>query len=105
MERNRASDRCRLLPRAELLALLGVGCASPAQPSAPPPNRVVASIEGIVGPLIVPDTVRAGVPFTVLVITSSGACDRPSGADVRTLGDRADITPYDARPASTVVCI
>jgi hypothetical protein len=74
------------------LALVGVACNSPAQP-APPLSRVVASIEGIAQPLSVPHTVHAGVPFSAVIATESGACDIPDGAAVRTLGDRADITP------------
>jgi hypothetical protein len=87
------------------LAVLAAGCASPAQPSAQPPSRFVASIEGVSRPLIVPDTVHAGVPFTALVVTSGGACNTPSGADLRTVADRADITPYDSQPAGMTACI
>ena len=49
-----------------------------------------------VDPLIVPDTVHLGVPFTAIVSTfGSTACIRPDRSQVQGTGLQIDITPYD----------
>ena len=54
--------------------------------------------------LVVPDTVRAGIPFTVTVSTFGSSCLRPDGADAQVLGLIANVTPYDVAPPSGSVC-
>jgi len=54
--------------------------------------------------LVVPDTVRAGIPFTVTVSTFGSSCLRPDGADTQVVGSIADVTPYDVGPPSGFVC-
>lgn len=43
----------------------------------------------------VPDTVRAGTPFEVSVITVGGACIRRDDTDVEVDGATATVTPWD----------
>jgi hypothetical protein len=48
-------------------------------------------------PLVAPDTVQAGVGFTVTVSTfGSSACIRPDQSQVQFEGSVASITPYDS---------
>jgi len=54
--------------------------------------------------LVVPDTVRAGIPFTVTVSTFGSSCLRPDGADTQVIGLIANVTPYDVGPPSGSVC-
>ena len=54
--------------------------------------------------LVVPDTVRAGIPFTVTVSTFGSSCLRPDGADAQVLALTANVTPYDVAPPSGSVC-
>jgi hypothetical protein len=49
-------------------------------------------------PLVVPATVRAGIPFTITVSTFGSSCLRPDGATARVSGTKASITPYDLMP-------
>jgi hypothetical protein len=70
-------------------------------------QRVVGVIE-IGGdqppPLHLPAEVRAGVPFTAMVVTwGSGSCTRADGAEVVWSAAGAQITPYD-REAVRGVC-
>lgn len=77
-----------LEPGQEWRRVVGITSISPHQP---PPIRL-------------PDTIRAGVPFTATVITwGSGSCTRPDGAEVRTSGLLVEVTPYD-REATSGVC-
>jgi hypothetical protein len=88
-----------------LVAAIAIGCRSPAEQTS---RRVVAAIaNGSPGtaPLVLPDTVRVGVPFLVTVTTFGGACDQPDGADISTSGLLADVTPYDLLPPPETVCI
>ncbi|MDQ3555469.1 MAG: hypothetical protein M3409_01650 [Gemmatimonadota bacterium] len=56
-------------------------------------------------PIRLPDEVRKGVPFTATVVTyGSGSCTRADGADVKTAGLTADITPYDRERTGNVIC-
>src|SRR5467141_1683469 len=50
--------------------------------------------------LVVPDTVRAGIPFTVTVSTFGSSCLRPDGSDAQVFGLIANVTPYDVAPQS-----
>lgn len=45
--------------------------------------------------VVVPDTVRAGVPFQVSVTTVGGACIRRDETDVEVDGATATVTPWD----------
>src|ERR1043166_2423034 len=88
-----------------VLAAVAVGCRSPAEQTS---RRVVAAIEnGGTGtaPVVLPDTVRVGVPFLVTVTTFGGACDHPDGAEISTSGLFADLTPYDLLPPPETICI
>lgn len=70
-------------------------------------HRVIGVIEedGIsFDPLVVPDTVRAGLPFTITVSTSGSSCLRPDGAATRVSELMASVTPYDVTPASGSIC-
>jgi hypothetical protein len=54
--------------------------------------------------LVVPDTVRAGVPFTITVSTFGSSCLRPDGANAQVSGQMASVTPYDVAPPSGLAC-
>ena len=54
--------------------------------------------------LVVPDTVRAGTPFTITVSTFGSSCLRADGASTRVSGQMASVTPYDVMPASDAAC-
>jgi hypothetical protein len=95
----------RLVP-AGFLCLLTLGACS--QTTAPGDHaslhwtRVVGFVDsgGIsASPLRTPDTVRAGVPFTITVSTFGSSCIRPAGANVEMGPLGADVTPYDSLPA------
>ena len=53
----------------------------------------------------VPQTVAAGVPFTVRVSSYGGGCVRSGGTDVSGQGNTVDVRPYDLRTTGeNVVC-
>lgn len=57
-------------------------------------------------PVVLPDTVTAGVPFTAVVSTYGGTgCVRPDRSNVLTAGLTADITPYDSVYVGPNVCL
>jgi hypothetical protein len=59
-----------------------------------------------VDPLVVPDTVRAGVTFTATVSTfGSTACIRPDRSQVQGTDLRADVTPYDSVWSGSPPCL
>jgi len=54
--------------------------------------------------LVVPDTVRAGIPFTITVSTFGSSCLRPDGANAQVSGQTASVTPYDVTPPPGLTC-
>jgi hypothetical protein len=57
-------------------------------------------------PLIVPDTIRAGVAFIATVTTfGNTGCIRPDRSQVRASGLQADITPYDSARSGLPPCL
>jgi hypothetical protein len=59
-----------------------------------------------VDPLVVPDTVRSGVPFTAIVSTfGSSGCIRPDRSQVQGTGLQVDITPYDSVWSGSPPCL
>ena len=102
--------RLRLTPRALLLLpLTALACRSQVtQPIGVTWHRVVGLIDngGVAGEaLVVPDTVRAGVPFTAAVATFGSSCIHPDGADLQVGGLLAAITPYDSVPSQPPFCV
>lgn len=81
-----------------LVAAIGcVGCASPTESESVVVPGVIATGSGFpVRVLAAPDTVTAGVPFTVTVTTfGSGSCTRPSPT-LATVGPAlADLSVWD----------
>ena len=98
--------RPRISPTRLVLLLVAssFACSSPLEQG---PQRVIGLIDNGGGafPLILPDSAYVGVPFAVTVTTFGGGCDRADGAEVRTSGLLADITPYDLLPAPGTICI
>lgn len=87
--------------------LLFVGTAACGSPVDQDDRRVIGVVDagGIgVDALIVPDTVRAGVPFTATVSTFGNSCIRPDGAVVDVTALVATITPYDIAPPPESIC-
>jgi hypothetical protein len=89
-----------------------LACSSPSdqgEPARAAWHRAVGLIDngGIAfDPLIVPDTVRAGVAFTATVSTfGSTGCIRPDRSEVQATGLEADITPYDSVWAGSPPCL
>ena len=72
-------------------------------------KRAVGMIDngGItVDPLVVPDTVKSGVPFTAIVTTfGSTACIRPDRSQVEETGLQIGITPYDSVWSGSPPCL
>ena len=72
-------------------------------------NRVVGFIDNggmAVDPLILPDTIRAGVTFRATVSTfGSTGCIRPDRSQVLATGLRAEITPYDSAWSGSPPCL
>jgi len=86
--------------------LLATGLWACSSPLADQP-RVVGLLDagaGSVAPSL-PDTAHAGVPFDITITTFGGGCYQPDGADIRTNGLVADITPYDRLPPPGTNCI
>lgn len=54
--------------------------------------------------LEVPDSVTAGIPFTVTVATYGSSCLRPDGAEVSVVGMVAEIIAYDREPRGDIAC-
>lgn len=86
-----------------------LSCSDPGQPRAGTWSRLVGFVDsgGIaIGPLAVPDTVSAGVSFTVTVSTfGSTGCIRPDQSQVQQGTTSADITPYDSVWSGTPPCL
>ena len=60
--------------------------------------RVVGMIDldvPLLVPLVMPDTVTAGVDFSVVVSTIGGGCTRAGDTETTLTGNTAIITPYD----------
>ncbi|HEX2219708.1 MAG TPA: hypothetical protein VHG35_12970 [Gemmatimonadales bacterium] len=55
-------------------------------------------------PLAAPDTVQAGVDFTVTVTTLGGGCERKGETETEVSGAVATVTPYDYTDVSAQVC-
>jgi hypothetical protein len=79
-----------------LLALIA-GCGLASDPLEGPPERVPGEIDSEdSNTLIVPDTVRAGIPFKVTVNTrGSSSCTSPADVQVTMRGDTTELIPYD----------
>jgi hypothetical protein len=105
--------RTRLPLQASVLILAGLlDCSSPSdqnEPSRTAWERAVGLVDngGIaLDPLIVPDTVRAGIPFTATVSTfGSTNCIRPDRSRVQGSGLQADITPFDSVWSGSPPCL
>ena len=83
---------------AAAAAALGA-CGGPTAADAPRVVGVIGVDRGPPPAPALPDTVRAGVAFTVQVTTyGSGSCTRPDGATVQVAGLAAEVTPYDRDP-------
>jgi hypothetical protein len=70
-------------------------------------HRVIGVIDEAgtsIDALVVPDTVRVGVPFTITVSTFGSSCLRPDGVVARASGTVANVTPYDVTPPSATGC-
>lgn len=77
-----------------LLAALASACTSITEPEE---TRVVGSVWFYQQPVVVvvPDTVDAGVPFTVRVHTYGGGCERKGETEAYVRGDSAIVFPFD----------
>jgi predicted small lipoprotein YifL len=86
-----------------LLALIA-GCGLGSDPLEGPPERVPGEVDPEdSNTLIVPDTVRAGIPFKVAVNTrGSSSCTSPADVQVTMRGDTTELVPYDN--ASSGMC-
>ena len=88
----------RLLIAGALIGLLG--CSNPNSPTWTRDMGTIGIHQHAATPgvLISPDTVRAGVPFTVTVTTyGSSSCTRPDESDVTTFGFLIEVIPFDQR--------
>lgn len=95
-----------MLRLAITLSALGAGLTA-CTPREEGEHRVVGVIDGggtSLDALVVPDTVRAGVPFTITVSTFGSSCLRPDGAAAQVSGLSASVTPYDVAPPVDAVC-
>jgi len=92
-------------------ALLGVlACSPPSDPLDPAWTRVIGRIDaGPVGSqaaLQTPDTVQAGVAFSVTVSTyGASGCIRPDRSDVGRAQSAVDITVYDSLWVGSPPCL
>ncbi len=84
---------CRLIPDL-VVATMFVGCSSDPESSPRDAEKVVSELNTSV-PLVVPDTVKSGVPFTVTFATTEGGCNGADTVNVAVVGNGATITPYD----------
>lgn len=88
------------LERPEGQASEAAGPDTPVQWSVPPGERGTVVPPNV---LVAPDTVRAGVPFTVTVHTIGvSGCWRADGQDVSVADGVATITPWDAHSGAEV---
>ena len=83
------------------LILIALACSPPASSSIPEPKwvRVVGVIDsgGQLGPLVVPSTANAGVPFDITIATYGGSgCIHPDQSEISYHGSSVAITPYDS---------
>jgi hypothetical protein len=95
--RMRFGSRSTLGVCTRLVALVVVpaGCHSnPVQPASTDPTQVVSVLDTGV-PIGAPDTVGAGVSFTVTFSTTEGGCHSPDSVSVVVQGAAATLTPYD----------
>jgi hypothetical protein len=79
-----------------IVLTLAVGCAR-AEVREQGPTRGVGMVDSTVSsPLLLPDTIKAGQDFTVVVTTiGSSLCTHPAGAEVTMEGGAFEIVPYD----------
>jgi hypothetical protein len=77
------------------VALASAACRSSTEPA--PVTRLAVGV--LASPasaaLQVPDTVFAGSPFSVRVVTQGDGCLRAAGGEARVKGLTATVTPYD----------
>ena len=87
------------------IALAATACGT--DPAGPRVRRVVGVIDDggmSIDALVVPDTVRAGVAFSITVSTFGPSCLRADGAEVVAAGAIVEITPFDLAPVGPPPC-
>jgi hypothetical protein len=96
----------RILRLAASMSALAAGLTACSTSPDQGEHRAIGLIEpgGSFDALVVPDTVRAGIPFTITVWTFGTPCVRPDGVAAQVSGLVASVTPYVVEPPSDAIC-
>lgn len=89
-----------------LIALPVAGCADNDffGPDRVPKLGILADHDQPTDVISVPDTVTAGVEFTVSVTTRGGGCDQKDGTSVETVDGAVQVSPFDIFYVGDNVC-